>query len=60
VRKFLKEARKSKGLKQKDVADAVGISCAAYSNIEIGKRDPSVKLAKKIALLLGLDWTEFF
>lgn len=60
MRTFLKEARNKKGLTQRDVADAVNINCAAYSNIEIGKRNPSVKLAKKIAKLLGFNWTKLY
>lgn len=43
-----------------DVAETVGISEGAYCNIENGKRKPSVKTAKSIALLLELDWTLFF
>lgn len=60
MRVFLKEARKKKGLTQNDVADAAGMNRAAYSNIEIGKRSPSVKLAKKIAEVLGFNWTKFY
>lgn len=60
LRKILIEARKKKGLKQKDVSDALGVSQSAYSNIEKGKRNPSVPLAKKIGSLLEIDWAELF
>ncbi len=32
---------------QQSVADKIGISRGAYANIELGKRNPSVQLAKK-------------
>lgn len=38
----------------------VGISRAGYANIENGKRLPSVPVAKKIAAVLGFDWTRFY
>ena len=57
---MLEPLRKEKGLTQKDVADAAGISQVAYCNIENGKRRPSVAVAKRIAAVLGVDWTEFF
>ena len=57
---YLKAIRISKGLSQKDIADTVKITQPTYSNIEKGKRRPSVDVAKKIAEVLGFDWTEFF
>lgn len=45
---------------QEQVALLANISRSAYSNIEIGKRDPSVGTAKKIAKALGFDWQVFF
>ena len=60
VRVFLIEARKNKRLNQKDAATAVGISQTAYCNIEKGKRNPSIKVAKRIAEEFGFEWTRFF
>lgn len=60
MRDFLFEARKKKGMTQQEVAKAAKISHTAYCNIENGKRDPSVRTAKKIAKVLGFDWTMFF
>lgn len=45
---------------QQSVADKIGISRGAYANIELGKRNPSVQLAKKIGEALGFVWTLFF
>jgi putative transcriptional regulator len=53
-------ARKSKGLRQITVAQSVGITHGAYSNIECGKRNPSVPLAKRLGKLLDFDWTNLF
>ncbi|WP_078428800.1 helix-turn-helix transcriptional regulator [Alkalihalobacterium alkalinitrilicum] len=47
-------------LSQEFVAAESGISRGAYSNIENGKRDPSVTVAKNIGKVLGFDWTIFF
>jgi transcriptional regulator with XRE-family HTH domain len=45
---------------QCQIALLAGISRSAYSNIEIGKRDPSVATAKAIARALGFEWNIFF
>lgn len=47
-------------LTQEQVAKLAGISRSAYSNIESGKRDPSVSMAMKIASALKFDWKIFF
>ncbi len=54
------EARRKKRLTQSELASLTGINQAAYSNIENGKRVPSVKLAKRIATILEIDWTLLF
>ena len=59
MREYLEVMRKSKGLTQKAVADAVGISQAYYNQIENGKRggrmmiDVFAKLASALGLTLG-------
>ncbi|MDR4436091.1 MULTISPECIES: helix-turn-helix transcriptional regulator [Bacillus] len=45
---------------QESVADKVQLSRGAYANIELGKRNPSVQVAKRIANELGFEWTLFF
>ena len=56
----LKEIRSAKNLTAKEVADKCGLSEGGYSLIENKKRAPSVKTAKRIAEVLGFDWTMFF
>ena len=56
----LKAKRKAKGLRQTDLAQAAQISQSLVTLIESGIRKPSVKVAKRIAAVLGFDWTEFF
>lgn len=57
---ILHAARKAKNYTQSDVAEKAHISRAGYSNIEKGKRQPSVKAAKRIAAVLDIEWTECF
>lgn len=56
----LADARKQKNLTQEAVADALRITRAAYANIELGRRKPSVSLAKKIGEVLGINWPLLF
>lgn len=57
---WILELRKAKGMTQEEVANATDVERASYSNIENGKRRPSVAVAKRIADVLGFDWTRFF
>ena len=56
----LQEIRNKAGLTQQEVADAAGISRVSYCNIEIGRRRPSVAVAKRIGATLKFDWTKLF
>lgn len=56
----LKAVRKGARLSSAEVAERSGISYPHYNFIENGKRRPSVKVAKRIAALLGFSWTRFF
>ena len=58
MRKWLIELRK--GYSQTQIAEAAGISQQMYSAIELGERRPSVEVAKKIAAVMGFDWTLFY
>lgn len=60
MNRWLIDKRKNKGLSQKDVSERAGISQPSYCNIENGSRRPSVETAKRIAEVLGFNWTEFF
>ena len=48
----MKEKRKSIGLTQKQIAEKLGIARVTYTNIEIGNKDPSLKLALLIKNIL--------
>lgn len=60
MEKSLKAIRVNKGLSQRQVADACGVTQAAYCNIELGKKKPSVSLAKRLGEILSVDWTRFY
>lgn len=60
MRDFLITNRLQLGMSQKKVAEKTGISRVFYSQLENGKRNPSVQVAKKIAAELHFDWNIFF
>ncbi len=47
-------------LTQLQVAQSASIERAYYTQIENGKRNPSVKVAKNIANVLSFEWSLFF
>lgn len=57
---WLKSVRKGKEMTGVEVAAAVGITQQFYNFIENGRRRPSVDVAKRIAAVLGFEWTRFF
>lgn len=52
--------REIKGLTQEQVAELSDIKRPYYTMIELGKRTPSVNVSKRIAAVLGFEWTLFF
>lgn len=58
TRYWLIELRKERT--QQEVASLSGISQNYYSWIESGKRTPRPEIAKKMAAVLGFDWTKFY
>ncbi len=56
--KWLAEIRGKRS--QQSVADEIGMSQSGYASIETGARTPSVIMAKRIAAVLGFEWTRFF
>ena len=48
----LVKIRTEKGMTQKIIADAVGVTPQAISNYEAGIREPSLSTAKRIATVL--------
>lgn len=59
-RRWLTIARKSRCLRQSDVAKAVNISRQTYSRYESGSRTPRPSIAKKIADYLMVSKEHFF
>ena len=60
ARKWLLEKRNNANLTQEEVAIKANIKRPYYSQIELGVRRPSVKVAKEIATIIGFDWVLFF
>ena len=58
MRTWLKNIRSK--TPQESVAKMAGITQQMYSHIERGERTPSVDVAKKIAAVLGFEWTRFY
>ena len=56
----LEEIRKQKGIKQEELADAMGVSRQTISSLENGRYNPSVILAIKLARYCGTDVEELF
>ena len=56
----LKEIRTKRNLKQREVAEALGITTSYYGMIEIGTRKPSLSLALKMARYFDLSIEEIF
>ena len=48
MNKKLKLLRKDKGVSQKEVAEAIGVTISAYSNYEQGLREPSNQILVNI------------
>ena len=62
MRKWLADIRAANGKRQQEVADASSISQSYYAGIELGIRGKplAVPVAKRIAAVLGFDWTRFY
>lgn len=60
IRNLLLGKRKSLNLTQEAVAEKYGFTRQFYSLVERGARTPTPQNAKKIANVLGFDWTLFY
>lgn len=60
LRNWLIIKRNELGLTQVEVSNQAGIARTTYAMIEQGNRTPSVNVAKRIASVLNVDWTNFF
>lgn len=57
--RYIKIARKRKGMSQCEVAEILGISQAQYSRIEGGQRDVDLAVAFQICDVIGVDIRDF-
>ena len=55
MNKRLKQIREQKGVSQREVANAVGITISAYSNYEQGIREPSVEMIIKLCKFFNVS-----
>lgn len=60
MRNTIKQLRKQAGMRQEDLANALGVSRQTIIAIENDKYNPTLELAMKIARLLGLHVDEIF
>ena len=58
MRSWLKRIRGQRT--QGEVSIAIGISQGYYSDIENNRKTPMPPLAKRIATVLGFEWTKFY
>lgn len=56
----LEELRKQRGVRQEDLAQALGVSRQTVISLEKGKYNPSLALAFKLARYFGMDIEEIF
>lgn len=59
-REWLRSFRKSKGLKQQQAAELIGINRVYYTQIEGGTRNFNLRLAKRISDALQIPWQAFY
>ena len=60
MKNIIKELRKEQGLRQEDMATALGVSRQTIIAIENNKYNPTLELAMKIARLLELPVESIF
>ena len=56
----LEELRKQRGIRQEDLAQALGVSRQTVISLEKGKYNPSLALAFKLAHYFGLSIEDIF
>ena len=56
----LEELRKQRGIRQEDLAQALGVSRQTVISLEKGKYNPSLALAFKLARYFGLPIEDIF
>jgi transcriptional regulator with XRE-family HTH domain len=53
--KAVRTGRKLRGMTQEELARAAGVAAASVNNIEMGRQDPGLSMAQKLAGVLGLS-----
>ena len=56
----LEEIRKSRGIRQEELASALGVSRQTIGSLENGRYNPSILLAFKLARYFGMQIEEIF
>ena len=56
----LEEIRKDRGIRQEELALALGVSRQTIGSLEIGRYNPSIILAFKIARYFGMQIEDIF
>ena len=56
----LEELRKQRGIRQEELAEALGVSRQTIGSLENGRYNPSILLAFKISRYFGLPIEEIF
>jgi putative transcriptional regulator len=60
VRSKIEELRRVRGVRQEELARAMGVSRQTISSLENGRYNPSIMLAHKIARYFGMTIEEVF
>ena len=56
----LLEFRQKKGLKQSDIAEVIGKTVSHYGMLEVGKRKPSIEVARALAKFYEVTIEDIF
>jgi putative transcriptional regulator len=59
-REWMKELRKEKGLKTREICEIFAISFQHYNDIENGRRNPSIELSIAMAKYFDVPLEKFF
>ncbi|MBQ8615829.1 MAG: helix-turn-helix transcriptional regulator [Clostridia bacterium] len=55
MNKRLKKIREGRGVSQREVANAIGITISGYSNYEQGIREPSIEIIIKLCKFFNVS-----
>ena len=60
MKNLIVQIRQERGIRQDELAKALGVSRQTISSLENGRYDPSILLAHKIAKMFGMSIEEVF